>query len=109
MVVRLLRPPLLAEADRHHLEKAGGDRPRRSGVYLRTAQNDDAVRLRGDSIEMRDRATFGRAQLDGVHASLDRRASGRFRQTQPPEDLDLTLGYGSTVAAHGRDDERLSA
>jgi hypothetical protein len=107
--VAALSALLLTHADDHHLHQAALVLAAEGGVGLHAAYHHDAVGLGGVLVQVDRLALGGRDDDDGLHAGLDGYAHGLFGDAVAGEHLQLALGGGSAVAAHGREDEGLSA
>src|SRR4051794_22241458 len=78
-------------------------------MYLRPAEDDDAVGLKRKPIHMGDSTVVSRANLASIHGGAHGRRHKIVGNPEPAKDLGLSVRCGSAVTAHGRNDEGFSA
>ena len=98
---------VLGESDGHHLEHAALVLALEVRVGLDLVVDDDAVRLRGDSITVDGRAcaVVQFADPHDVHAGTDRRADVVLNDAIAAQDLQIARDRATAVAAHGRNNK----
>ena len=101
---------LLAQADSHHLHQAALIPSTERSMRLNAVKQDDAVCLRRIFVHI-DRllAHTGQTNLHGLHRAFDRATHILLGNAIVGEDLGLTFGGCTAVAAHGRHDIRLGS
>src|SRR5690349_19773684 len=108
-----LRSGLLTEADHDHLEQPAGDAVAllpelEVRMHRRAAEDNHGVGLmRGEGI-VRLVAIAARAGNNRLHARVDRHPDPLLGHPEEREDLPLSFGCSTAVAAHRRDHEGLA-
>ena len=101
---------LLAQADGDHLQQAALDLAGEVGVRLDPVDRHDQVRVLERVAVHEDRhAGSDLTELDGLHARTDLAADRLRGDAVGGEHLELALGGGTAMAAHGGHDEHLGA
>src|SRR5574338_751728 len=109
MRMRFLSAGLFAQTNRHHLQQTGCDTCRVLRMCLHATENDHAVSLGDEIVEMRDRAGFAGAERVRVHVGMKWRTNCLLSYAEPTQNFSLTFRRRATMTAHRRNNERIAA
>src|SRR5665213_320298 len=109
VTVRLLRAGLLPKTNRAHFKQSRRKLSHGLRVCLGTSQNDDSIGPRREAIDVSHGSVFRRAKFQRLHRRPHRGAHRLLSNTEPVQNLRLAFRRRSTMTAHGRHDERISA
>src|SRR4051812_28010936 len=101
-----MRTRLLSKTDRAHLEQTRGELPDRLRVRLCASQDDDAVGLERDAIDVCHGTGFRRSELDRLHGRAYGRSGGALVDAKAAKNFRLPFRGRAAMAAHRRNNER---